>query len=356
MKQENTETFGVREIARRANVAIATVDRVIHNRPGVSVKTKEKINRIIKEINYQPNLLARTLASRRELHFAILIPYTSEESNYWHAPLIGIEKAASELKPFGVTIDKYFYDQNNKASFINQAQLLLKRKVDGILIAPFFIEESINLITASKKKNIPFVFINSDIPDQGSLCYIGPDLFQSGFLGGQLMKYGVTEESKLLIINISKEIENHHYNRLLRKENGFRAYFERNGMKNAIIKTDITETDNRSIEKVVAATFDEHADIKGIFVTNSRVGSVAEYLEKSGRQQVFMVGYDYLDDNIAFLKKGLINFLICHKPIEQGHKGIVHLYQSIVHNTHVQKDYFMPIDIVSKGNFNLYSN
>ena len=97
------------------------------------------------------------------------------------------------------------------------------------------------------------------------------------------MKYGVTEESKLLIINISKEIENHHYNRLLRKENGFRAYFERNGMKNAIIKTDITETDNRSIEKVVAATFDEHADIKGIFVTNSRVGSVAEYLEKSGR-------------------------------------------------------------------------
>ena len=69
-----------------------------------------------------------------------------------------------------------------------------------------------------------------------------------------------------------------------------------------------------------------------------------------------MVGYDYLDDNIAFLKKGLINFLICHKPIEQGHKGIVHLYQSIVHNTHVQKDYFMPIDIVSKGNFNLYSN
>ena len=45
-KKINAELTGVKEIARRANVSIATVDRVIHNRIGVSEKTKEKINKI----------------------------------------------------------------------------------------------------------------------------------------------------------------------------------------------------------------------------------------------------------------------------------------------------------------------
>src|SRR5690606_17462922 len=64
-KKNNGELSGVKEIARRAQVSIATVDRVLHNRPGVSVKTKAKIEAIIKEIDYKPNLLARRLASRK---------------------------------------------------------------------------------------------------------------------------------------------------------------------------------------------------------------------------------------------------------------------------------------------------
>ena len=64
-KKVNAELTGVKEIARRANVSIATVDRVIHNRIGVSEKTKAKINKIILELKYQPNLLAQRLASRK---------------------------------------------------------------------------------------------------------------------------------------------------------------------------------------------------------------------------------------------------------------------------------------------------
>jgi LacI family transcriptional regulator len=142
----------------------------------------------------------------------------------------------------------------------------------------------------------------------------------------------------------------------LRKENGFRSYFEKNGLTNPIIKIDIRKTDNRSIEKTIAATFNTDPDIQAIFVTNSRVASVAQYLENSGRRNIFMVGYDYLDDNIGYLKKGFINFLICHKPQEQGYKGVLNLYQSIVLNAKIENEYFMPIDIISKENFSLYRN
>jgi LacI family transcriptional regulator len=79
----NTELTGVREIARRANVSLATVDRVIHNRKGVSKETKDKINEIISELNYQPNLLAQRLASRKTLRLITLIPKCSEETSFW---------------------------------------------------------------------------------------------------------------------------------------------------------------------------------------------------------------------------------------------------------------------------------
>ena len=51
----------VQEIAKLANVSAGTVDRVLHNRKGVSQKTKEKIQAIIAEHDYKPNIIARQL-------------------------------------------------------------------------------------------------------------------------------------------------------------------------------------------------------------------------------------------------------------------------------------------------------
>src|SRR5687767_10288920 len=141
MKKVADELVGVKEIARRANVSIATVDRVLHNRSGVSEKTRDLINSIIQEPDYQPNLLARRLASRKVIRFAVLIPRTSEETNFWEAPLTGIEEAEAEIKPYGIRLEKFFFDQNDKDSFVQQSRVLLKTEVDGVLFAPSFIEE-----------------------------------------------------------------------------------------------------------------------------------------------------------------------------------------------------------------------
>lgn len=356
MKKKSIEATGVKEIARRAKVSIGTVDRVLHNREGVSTKTRDRVNRIIEALNYQPNILARRLASRKLLQFDILIPHISDESDYWQAPLNGIIQAEAELKQFGIHIGKYFFDQNDKNSFVKQAALILKRKVDGVLLAPFFLDESIDFTNACHKQNIPFVFINSDIPDQPSLSYIGPDLYQSGYLGGHLMKYSISEKAKILIVNVSKEIKNYQYNRLLRKEEGIRAYFTDHACKNVIVKTDIRKTDNASIARNLTDLFQQHTDIGALFVTNSRVGSVAAFLEKKLLKKKLVIGYDYITDNINHLKKGWIDFLICHKPIEQGYRGIMALYQHLVLKTAVEKTFHMPIDIVTKENYLFYRN
>ena len=52
----------IKDIARLANVSTGTVDRVLHNRGEVSAKSREKVEKVLKEINYQPNIYASALA------------------------------------------------------------------------------------------------------------------------------------------------------------------------------------------------------------------------------------------------------------------------------------------------------
>lgn len=354
MKKDNhTELIGVKEIARRANVSIGTVDRVIHNRKGVSEETRQKVKQIISEINYQPNLLAQRLASRKTLRLATIIPEGSEETSFWNAPLQGIDQAISEISQFGILVDKYFYDQNSIDSFVEQTLLILKSKPDGVLLAPSFIEESVSFVSQCKKNRIPYVLIDSDLPNQESLSYIGPNLYHSGYLSAHLVRYLIKENEKTLIVNISKEIDNHHH--LLKKEEGFRAYFKDHNRAENILKVDITQTDLASIENHLSAEFEKSADIKVVFVTNSRVSKVARFLEKT-KKDVILIGYDYLQENIDLLNKGKIDFLICQKPMEQGYRGVMSLYQHLAFSSTVEKIYFMPIDIITKENYSFYRN
>lgn len=353
-KQKNNGAVRIKEIARIANMAMATVDRVIHNRPGVSKKTQDKINSIIKKLDYKPNMLARRLASRKVYHFAILIPRVSKETNFWDVPLNGINKAEAEIGDYGVKVVKHFFDLNKKTSFVKEARLILKSGADGIVIAPSFIQEALMLTEACEKRKIPYVFINSDIPNHEKVFYFGPHLFQSGYLAAHLMRYALSARHKVLIVNISKEIDAQHH--LIRIEEGFRAYFNDNKKRNEIIKVDIKRTDYGSVERHLSRIFKQHPDIKGVFATNSRVSNVAHYIEKAGIANLIVVGFDFLDRNIEYLKKGTIDFLICQKPEQQGYKAILALYQMLILGMPIEKVNYMPNDVITKENYVFYHN
>ncbi len=346
---------GVKEIARRANISLATVDRVIHNRGGVSKETKEKIERIIKELNYQPNILARRLASPKKIKLATLIPKVSEETDFWESPYQGILMAEAEIRQYGVQIEKYFFDLNDKDTFINQTELILKNQYDGILIAPLFIEESIRFIRILQERNIPFVFINSDIPDYNSLSYIGPDLYQSGYVVAHLVSYLIKESSKIMIVNIAKEIENNHP--LLRIEEGFRNYVSENKKVYIILHVEIKQTNYTSVETSISNVIKKEGNIDVIFVTSSRVFTVANFLEKNDLgKDTLLIGFDFLNENVKYLQKGTIDFLICHKPKEQAYRGINTLFQYLVSDVNIEKINLMPIDIITKENARFYKD
>ena len=350
---KNTELSGVKEIARRANVSIATVDRVLHNRPGVSIKTKEKIDAIIKEMDYKPNLLARRLASKKVFKFAVLIPKESSETEYWRAPLEGIRTAWSEIQLYGVEVLFFLYDLNDRSTFNCEAEKILHDNFQGVIVAPSFIREAVEFFNACETAKIKCVFINSDVAHVKPLSYIGPDLFQSGKLAGNLCKYLVPEDGNILVFNISRVLDAEHH--LLKKSEGFRSYFEETKSSVGIDVLTVHQTDYASVIKELCAYLKDHS-VDLIFVTNSRIFTIARYFEEHNISGVKLVGYDYLQQNLQYLEKGIIDFLICQKPIEQGYQALMTLYNYFINQITVDKTQVMPIDIITKENYKFYKN
>ncbi|WEK34172.1 MAG: LacI family DNA-binding transcriptional regulator [Candidatus Pseudobacter hemicellulosilyticus] len=355
-KNKDQSNAGVKEIARRAKVSIATVDRVIHNRPGVSEQTKARINEIIQELNYQPNVLAQrlALASRGIRRLAVLLPAISGETEFWQAPLEGVNKAAGEIRQYNVHIERFFFDQNNQQSFAGQVQQIRQYKPDGVLFSPTFLVESGALIEECKSRGIPYVLINSDIPGTEHLCYIGPELFHSGQLAAQLLHYCIKEGEQVLLANIAREIDSNHA--ILRKEEGFRAYWNAQAPEVELVPFNSTDTDYAAVADKLSQLLKEQHKIGAIFVTNSRVSLVARWMEQEGINDILLIGYDFLNDNVQYLKKGGIDFLICEKPQEQGYRGVMTLFQNLVYGATLEKDYYMPIDIITKENCQFYRN
>ena len=116
------------------------------------------------------------------------------------------------------------------------------------------------------------------------------------------------------------------------------------------------QTDDQAVERRLAEIFKEHPDISAVFVTNSRVFLVARFLEKRAERNIMLIGYDYIEENIHYLQNGVINFLICQKPEEQGYRGVMALYHHLILKIPIAVIDYMPIDIITRENYEFYKN
>ena len=66
------QNYTIKDIARMAGVSAGTVDRVLHNRGDVSPKSKAKVQKVLDEIHYQPNVFAIRTCCYKEIFFRLL--------------------------------------------------------------------------------------------------------------------------------------------------------------------------------------------------------------------------------------------------------------------------------------------
>lgn len=355
--EEKLQKIRIKDIAKLANVSVGTVDRVLHNRGEVTAEKWERVMKIIEELGYTPNLLAKSLASKKVIRIAVLIPKPYNSNNlYWEQPLEGINQAIAELADYNVDIETFRFSTLDEKSFIRQRERILKHRYDGIVFAPSFHEQSVVLHEKCREGGIPVIFIDSTLEGIDATSYFGQNAEQSGYLAAKLMSYVVKKDASILLLSMANKmaITRHLKNR----EMGFLKYFKgrANGEGIRILSAEIDTTGDQEPENSFERLFRDHPDIEGVFVTNARVHQVAGYIQKKGLPDLFLGGYDLVGKNIFYLKKGIIDFLICQRPEDQGYKSVMAMFNHILAKIPVKRMNYSPIDIVFRENVDYYTN
>jgi len=342
----------IMDIAEKAGVSIGTVDRVLHQRGEVSDETRDKILKIISDFDYRPNILASSLASKKVITFASLTPWAPDKDSFWSKPQEGIEKAITQLRHYGISLQQYYFKMEDPETFTKEAAKILELSPDGILLAPWAKREALKFTQELDQRAIPYVFIDSNLKETNPISFIVQNSMQSGYLAAKLIDYGVAPKSNILIIHITRDLQN--TNHLLQREKGFLDYFETvRNKSHHIFKIEVLP-DEIEIANKMKAYIAEVKSIDAVFVTNSKVHLVAGFFNQI-EDRPKIIGYDLIPLNIDLMLHNKIDFLLNQKPEYQGYVATNLLFDQIVRKEKVKSTNYTSIDIITRENIEYYS-
>lgn len=152
-------TVTIYDVAREARVSMATVSRVVNGNQNVKPETREKVNEVIKRLNYRPNAVARGLASKKTTTVGVIIP---DISNIYYSQLArGLEDIATMYKYHTIISNSDDDPEKEKEIFNN----LLSKQVDGIIFLGGTLTTEIK--DQISKASIPVVVSGTNGKDDG---------------------------------------------------------------------------------------------------------------------------------------------------------------------------------------------
>jgi len=343
----------IKDIAEKAGVSTGTVDRVIHNRGNVSPKARAKVLEVIEKLEYEPNIIASTLAYNRTIQIATFMPDPTNDP-YWIYPQQGIDKAIKAVRHYGVELQPYYFNLFDPESFRKIGEELIESQPDALLFPPLFLTESEFLLDKCEEAGIMVSFINTDIEGRKALCYVGQDSYQSGVLAGKLLNVGYRRPLRTLVLHLGKETTNAKH--LLDKERGIRDYFSHNyDGESPIVMAHFADFDNQDrLREFLVEINRANPGLSGIFVTNSRSYKLIKALKVEEMDHFRIVGFDLLPENLHYLDGRKISFLINQNPAQQGYFGIMNIVNKLIFKKDINRIHHLPLDIVVSENARYY--
>ena len=142
-------TITIYDVAREANVSMATVSRVVNGNQNVKPATRQKVLAVIERLDYRPNAVARGLASKKTKTVGVIIP---DISNVFYAELVrGIEDIATMYR-YNIILTNSDQQEEKEVQLLTT---LLSKQVDGVVMMSDYISEE--MLHEMNRSDVPVV-------------------------------------------------------------------------------------------------------------------------------------------------------------------------------------------------------
>lgn len=343
----------INDVAKAAGVSKGTVDRVLHDRGEVSPKSREKVLKVIEELGYKPNFYASILASQKKHRIVCIIP-EHISGDFWSLTAKGVADASQTAARYGISVEVVTYDQYDVDSFRDTCAGVLESAPSGVVIAPMFRGETLNFVRNLAENDIPYIYIDSKLEDDGYLAYFGMPMFQSGFLCADILTDG-RDVGTVFVVRIERDKMGHSDPTVARRT-GFMEFMEKHHPDVEIVNVFIDPKNPDDIKNKLDAAFAScPSERKSVVMFNSRIHLVADYLRARPDLKVRVVGFDALAKNLAALRDGFVQVLIAQHSDRQAEAAVNELVDNLVMGTPARKkDNYTQMDILNRYNCDYY--
>ncbi|MCM8787715.1 MAG: LacI family transcriptional regulator [Candidatus Omnitrophica bacterium] len=308
----------IKEVAKKANVSIATISRYFNNPSLVKEYTRNKIKKVIAELNYQPFLYARRLAGGRLNTIGLIIPgYEDIFHSFYALEIIRGVGMALEKEGFDLHLNIFNGKDNFKTSL-----------VDGVIFADIIDNES-QLVRLYNTK-FPLVVINRKVDDP-AVSYVAIDNFKGSYQAVEfLIHHGHRKIAHLagdLRVQCAQE-----------RLEGYKVALQKNNIKleNDYIK--VTNFSRKEAREKLEELFLLKEVPTAIFCCSDDVASeVLSYAEEKGiniPQNLSVIGFD---DNPRCLYGSLMLTTVRQPILKMTSLGVEILKEILKSNTQIKK-------------------
>ena len=312
----------VNDIARHAGVSLATVDRVLNERPGVRSVTIERVNNAVSELGYIRDTAAANLARGRVYRFVFLLPDSSEE--FFDALQVQITTQSellvnerTEIKTLRIP----YLDSQEIACALDRLE---PKNADGVAIIAPETPAVRDAVTRARSRGIAVVALLTDVPSSPRNHFIGIDNYSAGQTAAKLMGQFVQASKGSVLVLLGSRFARDH----LERRYGFDEVMEQQFPHLSVLPSIEAGVSEKLAENILPDVFKAIPDVCGIYSTTSRHSDLLSFLNTRSENPV-VVAHELIPSSRAALKSGVFDALISQ---DTGHivRSAVRLMRAVV--------------------------
>jgi LacI family transcriptional regulator len=316
-----TVVVGMRDIARRLGISVGTVDRGLHDKPGINRDTRARVLATAETLGYRPNLAARYLRCRTQLRIAVDLP--ARASFFRETLRDGLREAAA---PFAPSIGLEFRTHEAAGAPTSTPR---RRGPDtassGLIVASGDPAVGGLRLEDARRRNVPAVYIGADVPDGPCTPSVSVDPFSSGALAGELIGRFARGTGHVAVV--TRSVATRAHAEQLRGFESSLSMFSARLKLAAVVETHADEQETRRrIHEMLRA----HPRLKGLHVSHGDGLPVLQAARADGRLAALaVVTTDLSPDLFDWIRSGAVAATVYPRPLTQGHAAFQLLYQYV---------------------------
>lgn len=333
----------IKEIAKIAGVARATVDRAIKGKSGIKEETKAEILAIVKKYDFKPNTIGKALVYLKKKH-TIGIILNSEGNDFFKQVIVGIETAIQEIADYGFDNKIIFLKGYSISEQLIAIEEMQTCGVKSLIITPINDSEIQQKLKVLEESNINVVAINSDIKNVKKLCYVGCDYLKSGRTAGSLVGLLSVGKANVLVVTGSLCMQGHKD-----RVSGFIEKIQTEYKDIKIVKVIENNDDDVESYAKVKNEIMAYSAISYVCVTAGGVKGACVAI-KECNPSISVVSFDDTEEIKGLIADDSVKATITQQPFEQGYNSVKVLFNYVVNKVTPQSNIFTELSIKIKEN------